>query len=61
MKCFHADLEKLVHHPLFGNALKDRMATLKIPCELFAGGQRVGAGTPTRVIDFLKEHFGMKR
>jgi acetyl esterase/lipase len=50
-----------IHHPRFGKALKDKMDSLKIPCEVVAGGQRVGGGMPTRVIDFLKEHFGMKK
>jgi hypothetical protein len=46
---------------LFGKALKDKIDALEIPCELVAGGKRVGGGTPTRVIDFLKEHFGMNK
>jgi acetyl esterase len=50
-----------IHHPLFGKVLKDKMDELKIPCELYAGGKRIGGGTPMRTIDFLKEHFGMKR
>ncbi len=50
-----------IHHPLFGKALKDKMDALHIPCELDAGGKRVGGGKPTRVIDFLKEHFGMRQ
>jgi acetyl esterase/lipase len=50
-----------IHHPQFGKALKDRMDALKVPCELVAAGERVGGGAPTRVIDFLKEHFGMSK
>ena len=50
-----------IHHPLFGKVLKEKMDELKIPCELVAGGKRVGGGTPTKPIDFLKEHFGMKK
>jgi hypothetical protein len=31
---------------------------LQIPCEVVAASKRVGGGTPTRTIDFLKEHLG---
>lgn len=50
-----------IHHPLFGKALKEKMDKLNIPCEVVAGGMRLGGGTPTRPIDFLKEHFGMRK
>jgi Leucine-rich repeat (LRR) protein len=50
-----------IHHPLFGKALKEKMDKLRIPCEVVAGGMRLGGGTPTRPIDFLKEHFGMRK
>jgi acetyl esterase/lipase len=50
-----------IHHPLFGRALKEKMDELKIPCEVVAAGKRLGGGTPTRTIDFLKEHLGMKK
>jgi acetyl esterase/lipase len=50
-----------IHHALFGKALKEKMDALSIPCEVVAGGKRVGGGTPTKPIDFLKEHFGMKK
>lgn len=50
-----------IHHPLFGKALKEQMDALKIPCEVNAAGKRLGGGTPTRPIDFLQEHFGMKK
>jgi acetyl esterase/lipase len=50
-----------IHHPLFGKALKEKMDKLQIPCEVAAGGMRLRGGTPTRPIDFLKEHFGMKK
>lgn len=50
-----------IHHPLFGKVLKEKMDELGIPCELYAGGKRVGGGTPRRPIDFLKEHLGVKK
>jgi hypothetical protein len=50
-----------IHHPLFGKALKEKMDKLQVPCEVVAGGMRLAGGTPTRPIDFLKEHFGMKK
>jgi acetyl esterase len=50
-----------IHHPLFGKALKAKMDALKIPCEVVAAGKRLDGGTPTRTIDFLKEHFGLKK
>lgn len=49
-----------IHHPTFGKALKERMDELKVPCELYADGQRFGGGTPLATIDFLRKHFGMK-
>ena len=50
-----------IHHPLFGKALKEKMDALGIPCELYAGGKRIGGGTPMTTIDFLKEHLGVKK
>lgn len=50
-----------IHHPLFGKMLKEKMDALKIPCEVVAAGKRLDGGTPTRTIDFLKEHFGFKK
>jgi hypothetical protein len=50
-----------IHHPLFGKVLKEKMDELKIPCEVNAAGKRIDGGTPTRTIDFLKEHFDMKK
>jgi acetyl esterase len=50
-----------IHHPLFGKALKEQMDALKRPCEVVAAGKRLGGGSPTRPIDFLKEHFGLKK
>lgn len=49
-----------IHHPLFGKVLKEKMDALKIPCEVDAANKRLGGGTPTKTIDFLKEHFGIK-
>jgi acetyl esterase/lipase len=46
-----------IHHALFGKALKEKMDALGIPCEVVAGNQRLGGGTPTKPIDFLKEHL----
>jgi hypothetical protein len=50
-----------IHHALFGKALKEKMDELGIPCEVIAAGKRLGGGTPTRPIDFLKEHLGVKK
>jgi len=50
-----------IHHPLFGKSLKEKMDDLKIPCEVVAAGKCLDGGTPTRPIDFLKEHLGMKK
>jgi acetyl esterase/lipase len=50
-----------IHHPRFGKVLKDKMDELKIPCELYAGGKRIGGGTPLKTIDFLKKHLGVTR
>ena len=49
-----------IHHALFGAKLKEKMDALKVPCEVVAGGKRLGGGTPTRPIDFLKDYFGIK-
>jgi acetyl esterase/lipase len=50
-----------IHHPLFGKMLKEKMDALKIPCKVVAAGKRLDGGTPTRTIDCLREHFGMKK
>jgi hypothetical protein len=50
-----------IHHARFGKVLKDKMDALGIPCEVDAGAQRMGGGTPTRPIDFLKQHLGVGR
>lgn len=49
-----------IHHPLFGKALKEKLDALGVPCEVVAAGKRLGGGTPTRPIDFLKEQLGSK-
>ncbi len=50
-----------IHHPLFGKALKEKMDALKVPCEVVAAGKRLDGGMPTRTIDFLREHLGIKK
>jgi acetyl esterase/lipase len=50
-----------IHHALFGKALQEKMDGLGIPCEVIAADKRLGGGTPTRPIDFLKEHLGVKK
>jgi acetyl esterase len=50
-----------IHHPLFGKMLKDKMDRLNIPCEVVAAGKRLDGGTPTRTIDFLKQHFDLQK
>ena len=46
-----------IHHPQFGVMLKEQMDKLGIPCEVDAGGERMGGGTPTPPIDFLRKIF----
>jgi acetyl esterase/lipase len=48
-----------IHHARFGKVLKDKMDAVGIPCEVDAGNQRLGGGTPTKPIDFLKRHLGV--
>jgi hypothetical protein len=48
-----------IHHALFGKVLKEKMDALGIPCEVDAGNQRLGGGTPTKPIDFLKRYLGV--
>jgi acetyl esterase/lipase len=50
-----------IHHPLFGLVLKEKMDALQSACEVVAAGKRLGVGTPTRPIDFLREHLGVKQ
>jgi acetyl esterase len=48
-----------IHHPLFGKVLKEKMDAIGIPCEVDAGNQRLGGGTPTKPIEFLQKNFGI--
>jgi acetyl esterase len=50
-----------IHHAMFGKVLKERMDKLGISCEVDAGGQRLGGGTPTKPINFLKQHLGVEK
>jgi acetyl esterase len=50
-----------IHHALFGKVLKEKMDKLGIPCEVDAGNRRLGGGTPTKPIDFLRQHLGMRK
>jgi acetyl esterase len=50
-----------IHHPLFGKVLKEKMDALQVSCEVVAAGKRLDGGRPTRTIDFLKEHLGLKK
>jgi acetyl esterase/lipase len=49
-----------MHHPLFGKVLKDKMDGLQIPCEVVAAGKKLNGSSPTKPIDFLKEHFDIR-
>jgi acetyl esterase/lipase len=47
-----------IHHPKFGQVLKERMEKLGIECEVHTG---VGKGQGTDLtLRFIKKHFGMK-
>ena len=48
-----------IHHARFGEALKEKMDTLKIRCIVSAGGRVLGDGERVSSIDFLKHEFGM--
>lgn len=50
-----------IHHPRFGVALKEKLDDLKVPCEVVAAGKRLDGGAPTKPIDFLKKHLGLKK
>jgi hypothetical protein len=47
-----------IHHPKFGNALKEKMDALGIECEVVTGVQ--GNKGAALVFEFVKKHFGMK-
>ena len=49
-----------IHHPMFGKLLKEKMDQLMIPCEVVAAGRQLDGTAPTKVIDFLKQHLGLK-
>lgn len=55
------DMNIGIHHALFGRVLKEKMDRLGVPCELQAGGKRIGGGTPMKPVDFFKLHFGLKK
>lgn len=47
-----------IHHPKFGQVLKDRMDKLGIECQVHTG---VGRGDSTELtLGFVKKHFGLK-
>jgi hypothetical protein len=50
-----------IHHSKFGVMLKEQMDKLGIPCEVDADGKRLGGGTPTEPIDFLRNVFKLPR
>ena len=50
-----------IHHPLLGKVLKDKMDGLKISCEVVAAGKQLDGTPATQTIDFLKDHFGLKK
>lgn len=47
-----------IHHPKFGQALKERMDKLGIECEVHTGIPRGGSSDLT--LGFVKKHFGLK-
>ena len=49
-----------IHHPRFGYALKEVMDPLGIPCVVHAGMAGKDDERGTYVMDFLKEHLGVK-
>jgi hypothetical protein len=48
-----------IHHPKFGVMLKEKMYALGIRCEVYAAREKVGGGTRTTPIEFIKQAFGM--
>ena len=50
-----------IHHPLFGKALKEKMDSLGLSCQVVAAGKPLDGTPPPRPIDFLKEHFGLQK
>lgn len=49
-----------IHHPRFGKILKERMDALGIECQVHPGVQRDSEEWTKLVVDFVKQHFGMK-
>lgn len=49
-----------IHHPRFGQALKERMDKLKIECVVKTGIQRGGAEWTKLTLGFVKKHLGVK-
>ncbi len=47
-----------IHHPRFGNALKEKMDELKIECELHAD-LPCGNEWTIRTVEFVKRHLGV--
>lgn len=47
-----------IHHPKFGQALKDRMDKLSIECEVHTGVPRGGSSDLT--FEFVRKHLGLK-
>ena len=50
-----------IHHARFGKVLKEKMDSLNIRCEVYAGAQVLGDGERVSPIDFLKQEFGMAK
>ena len=49
-----------IHHPKFGVLLKEKMDALRIRCEVYAAGERIGGGQTTTPIEFLKQVLGLR-
>jgi acetyl esterase/lipase len=49
-----------IHHPRFGQALKEKMDALGIECQVHAGVSQGSEEWTQLTIDFVKKHFGMK-
>ncbi len=48
-----------IHHPKFGQALKERMDKLGIECEVHTGIDR-GQALSDLTLAFVKKHFGLR-
>ena len=49
-----------IHHPKFGKALKDKMDSLGIECQVHTGVKPATEEWQKLTMDFIKRHFGMK-